>query len=170
MKRYLLGSLFLTLSACSVLEPLIAQPEPIKFVSNLSEGTSFSIIPFNDTLGQANYASLIQSVFIESGLNVVVPKILNKEVEERKSGQAGSNDSDNQAQVGMSSTERYKATEISGTDYIVETAWSGYSGTAKITRSKDKKIMGVYSVDSYEPSKIGFQKELEKLSLIKRAP
>ncbi len=148
-----------------------------KFISALSNDTVFAVIPFNSYLLQIEFATEVQNVLLQAGLNVIEPNRGQKTIEERKS--AGIEQGGGVADVGASSVkraeaqalviEKYITSEDIKADYIVHTMRSDFDGTIKFVRKSDSKVIGVVTVWSHRNGvKSDLMSYLEKLKFIVR--
>lgn len=144
------------------------------YVVNVSKDTSFVVFPFNDYLDQIKFATNVESVLLQAGLNVLAPPRGNKSIEERKGAgvaQAGGV-SDTGATASQTTDrqsiriEKYTVSDDINADYIINTMLSDNDGTVKFTKKQDMRVVGVVVVD---PRVIEWDllPYLEKLKFIK---
>lgn len=130
-------------------------PDKPTYVANVSESTSFVVFPFNDYLKQIEFATNVESVLLQAGLNVLAPPRGNKSIEERKGAgvaQAGGV-SDTGATASQTTDrqsiriEKYTVSDDINADYIINTMLSDNDGTVKFTKKEDMRVVGVVVVD-----------------------
>lgn len=143
-------------------------------VVNVSKDTSFVVFPFNDYLKQIEFATNVESVLLQAGLNVLAPPRGNKSIEERKGAgvaQAGGV-SDTGATASQTTDrqsiriEKYTVSDDVNADYIINTMLSDNDGTVKFTKKEDMRVVGVIVVSPHD-IEWKLLPYLEKLKFIK---
>ena len=166
----------ITICGCTTLRQLnkLGPDEPT-YVSSISKDASFVVFPFNDYIKQIEFATNVESVLLQAGLNVLAAPRGNKSIEERKgAGVAQAGGVSDPGTTALQTTDRqsiriekYTVIDDVNADYIINTMITDYDGTVKFTKKQDMRVVGVVVV---HPSDIegDLLLYLEKLKFIKR--
>ena len=158
LKIVFLVSVLLFLSSCTTLQKLnqIGPAQP-QYTVIIDESERFVVLPFNNYIKQIEFASKIEGILIDAGLNLVAAPQGTKVVEERKGGGFSSitNNSNGEEiaegkRADIVRIEKYIVPTAIDAEYIVNTMLKNSYGTIKFTRLSDNKIMGITRITGYK--------------------
>jgi len=157
-KILMLSSIYILLVGCAIFNDyslIGSDSSKDKYIPAVPDNIRFVVVPFNDYLPQIQFAADVENFLIQVGLNVVAAPRGIKLVEERKgAGVTQDTDTSNlssssiqREETKAQRIEKYAIAQEAKADYIIETMLndSDDSGTIKITRKNDSKIIGVFS-------------------------
>lgn len=182
LKIVFLLSVLLFLSSCTTLQKLnqIGSPQPqYKYTVIIDESERFVVLPFNNYIKQIEFASKIEGILIDAGLNLVAAPQGTKVVEERKGGgfssitnNLNSSNSEEIAEgkrADIVRIEKYIVSTAIDAEYIVDTMLKNSYGTIKFTRLSDNKIMSVTTITGYKSTfEKGIMKKLIAMKFVSK--